>query len=255
MGTSRTVTAFCLKQHAFGEADALCVLFSREGGLVRAVAKGLRKPKSRVGGKLEPFRENAIMLAAGRRLDVVAQVETRRAFGALLKDFDALAAAMSANEVLLAFLPDNEPHAEIYDRYAELLEALAPGAPAETLLAAFELHVLGLMGYRPNLARCVGCDEAVSVETIHGLHLEQGGALCRACAGRGALGRAVALSPGVWQYLSRLQQLPLEAAKRISATPRVAAQARHALAAYVALHADQDLKAQGMFDWQAAPLP
>lgn len=250
MGMSRTVTAFCLKQHAFGEADAVCVLFSREQGIVRAIAKGLRKPKSKVGGKLEPFRENDVLLASGRRLDVIAQVETRHAYKEVLKDFDALAAGMSANEVLLAFLPDNEPQPVVYDRYAELLDALVPGAPAETLLAAFELHLMSLLGYQPNLEACVGCDEPITIESVYGLHLEQGGMLCRTCAARGGYGRALALSPGVWQYLHRLQHAPLEAARRIKAAPRVAAQARHALAAYVALHAEQDLKAQGMFDWQ-----
>lgn len=253
MERTYTLTAFTLRGYALAEADRILVLMTREHGLKRVVAKGLRKPKSRIGGRLEPFRENRVMLAKGKNMDVVVQAEGSRSYPDVSRDFEAMACAMSAAELLLAFLEDGDPQAEAYDLYAELLEALVPGASAETLLAGFELHLLDLLGYRPQLDACVGCDRPLAEDGhVAGLHIEGGGAMCDHCAGLHA-GRLRRLGPGAWSLLSALQDAPLAASAGSEIPQRLVSHCRHALKDYLSHRAERELRAQGMFDWQGAP--
>ena len=248
-----TVTAFVLRHHAFGEADKLLVLLTREEGLRRVVAKGLRKANSRIGGRLEAFRECSVVLARGRSLDVVTQVDSLRRFPEVAKDYDALACGMAAAELLLALLEEGDPAPEAYALFAELLGELGPGAPAELLLTAFELQLLEVLGYRPELGSCMGCDRPIEwAYDVAGLHIEGGQAICVHCEGL-VSGRVRRLSGAAWSLLCQLQETPLTEARTREAPAGVLGNCRHALREYLTFRAERELKAQQMFDWQPAP--
>lgn len=242
------LTAIALRGYALNEADRILVLMTREDGLKRVLAKGLRKPKNRIGGRLEPLRENSVQVAKGRNLDIVTQVDSLRSWPDVQRDFDCLAAAMGAAELLIAFVEEGDPHPEVYDLFVELLAALRPGAPAETLLAAFELQLLELIGYRPDLAACMACDRPLEAAEVYGLNVEGGGAVCVHCEGL-LSGRVRRLSPGAWQLMTRLQVTPLDACAQLHGEARLLANCRHVLKDYLSLRAERELKAQGMFDW------
>jgi DNA repair protein RecO (recombination protein O) len=248
-----TLTAFVLRQHAVGEADRVLVLLTREQGLRRALARGLRKAGSRLGGRLEAFREASVTLVRGRNLDVVAGAESLRRFPAVATDFDALAAGLAATELLLAFLAEDDPQPEAYDMYARLLGRLGPGAPAEVLLCAFELQLLDALGYRPELEACTACGDPITdASGFAGLAMEAGGAVCVGCEGQLA-SRPRRLTGAAWQLLVGLRSLDLEAGQPPEVPADLAAQARSALKAYTSFHAERDLKAQRMFDWKGEP--
>lgn len=249
------VTAFVLRHHAVGEADKILVLFTLEEGLRRAVAKGLRKANNRIGGRLEAFRECQIMLAKGRNLDVVTQVDSLRRFPGVSQDYDALACGMAASELVMAFLEEGEPVPEVYALFAALLAELGPGAPAEVLLTAFELQLLDLLGYRPELGVCLSCDRPIEwAYDVAGLHIEGGSAVCAHCEGL-VSGRVRRLSGAAWSLLTRLQETPLAETRAIEAPAGVLANCRHVLKEYLSYRAERELKAQGMFDWQPTPRP
>jgi DNA repair protein RecO (recombination protein O) len=249
MNRTYNLTAIALRGYALNEADRILVLFSPEEGLKRVVAKGLRKPKNRIGGRLEPFRENNIMLAKGRNMDVVTQVESLRSFPAIQQDFDLLAAAMSAAELLLAFVEEGVPAPDVYEHFVEFLGLLKPGAEAEVLLTAYELQLLELVGYRPELGYCLSCERPLDeAKDVQGLNIEGGGTICVNCAGQTA-GRLYPLSPGAWQLLQRLQETPLEECLRFKGTGTLLASCRHALKDYLSYRAERELKAQKMFEW------
>lgn len=251
MDRTYTVTAIALRGHALNEADKILTLLTRERGLLRVVAKGLRKPKNRIGGRLEPLREAEVMLARGKNMDVVVQAESTRTFPDAQRDFESLAGGMSAAELMAAFLEEDEPVPELYDLFAELLGLLGPAHDAETLLSAFELQLLELLGYRPELESCLSCErELDSGEQVWGLNIQGGGVVCTRCEGLSA-GRVYRLNAGAWQMLVKLQRTPLAECRRISAAPRVMSACRHALKDYLTYRAERELKAQRMFDWEA----
>jgi DNA repair protein RecO (recombination protein O) len=249
--TSRTymTLGIVLRHYPLKEADKLLVLFTREHGLKRVVAKGLRKSGNRIGGRLEPLRENQIQLAKGRSMDIVAQVESARRFTPLLEDLDRLATALGAAELLMAFLADDEPAPEIYDLFVLLLTALTPASHPEVLLSAFELQLLELLGYRPELESCLACERTIETgQEVYGLNIEAGGAICTDC--QGALpGRVRRMSAGGWQLLRKLQLTPLDGLAGVTDEPRRLAGMRHALREYLSFRAERELKAQSMFEW------
>jgi len=251
-----TLTAFVLRHHLVGEADKILALFSLEAGLRRVVAKGVRKASSRLAGRLEAFREAEIGLAKGRNLDVVTSADSLRRFPAIATDFDALAAGMAANELLLAFMEENDPHPAAYGLYAELLGLLGPPAPQRSLLllAAFELQLMELLGYRPDLTACVACDRPLARSTdVAGLHIEGGQVICVQCDGT-VSGRVRRLSGPAWQLLGTLQERPLaEVAVLGQVDEGILGNVRLALRDYVGWRAERDLKAQRMFDYAPAP--
>lgn len=251
MSVNRTypITAIALRGYPLNEADRILVLFSPDEGLKRVVAKGLRKPKSRIGGRLEPFRENQILLAKGRNMDLVTQVESLRSFPAIQTDYDSLAAAMSAAELLLAFVEEGVPSEDIYAHFVEFLGLLGPGTEAEVLLTAYELQLLDLVGYRPELQACLTCERPLEdAKQVRGLNIEAGGTVCWNCEGM-MPGRVYRLSPGAWQLLVTLQNTPLEACGRISGAGALLVSCRQALKDYLSFRAEKELKAQGMFEW------
>ncbi len=247
------LTAFVLRHHLLGEADKIVVLFSRERGLRRAVAKGVRRPKSTLAGRLEPFIENRVELLKGRSLDKVVQLDTLQRFPAVLTNLDGLASALSASELLLGLLQPDDPHPDVYDIFVELLQLLAPEGPHEILSLIFELQVLAALGYRPSLAACSRCDAALT-NPSPGTTWDApgGGCVCRSCSLQAPTGLRP-LSPGAWQLLRRLQHTPLRAAPGVTGDPGVLKQARSLLTAYTAARTERDLKARRMLDWAATP--
>ena len=249
------VTGIVLRHHALRESDKILVVLTREEGLKRVVAKGLRKAQNRIGGRLEPLRENQILLAKGRSMDVVTQVDSLRRFGAVMEDYDRLAAAFGAAEVLMAFLEEQDPLPEGYDLFVSLLENLTPGADPAVLLAVFELQLLAHLGYRPELAACMTCERAITAgEEVYGLNIEAGGAVCSHCVGLMS-GEVRRLTPGGWRLLRHLQDTPLADCRGIRAPAPMLSNTRHVLKAYMGFRAERELKAQGMFDWLPAETP
>jgi DNA repair protein RecO (recombination protein O) len=145
-----------LRTHKLGEADRIITLLTREHGKVRAVAKGVRKTKSRFGARLEPPGHVQLLLYEGRELDIVTQAETIDMFAPLRDDFDLLARALSMLEAADHVALDREPNAQLYGMLANALRTLAT-RDAPLVVPAFFLKLLALEGYRPQVEVCVVC--------------------------------------------------------------------------------------------------
>jgi DNA repair protein RecO (recombination protein O) len=165
-----------LRTHKLGEADRIVTFLSRDHGKVRAVAKGVRKTKSRFGGRLEPPTHVSLLLYQGRELDIVTQAETIDHFGALRDDYDRLSRAVSMLEAADQLGLEREPNPRLYQMLVGALRTLAT-RDAPLVVAAFFLKLLDLEGYRPQVEACVACG------TDSGLvawAIEEGGLRCSA---------------------------------------------------------------------------
>jgi DNA repair protein RecO (recombination protein O) len=165
-----------LRTHKLGEADRIVTFLSRDHGKVRAVAKGVRKTKSRFGGRLEPPTHVALLLYEGRELDIVTQAETLDHFGALRDDYDRLSRAVSMLEAADQVALEREPNPRLYQMLVRALRTLAE-RDAPLVVPAFFLKLLDLEGYRPQVEACVVCgDESGLVAWA----VEEGGLRCGA---------------------------------------------------------------------------
>lgn len=163
-----------LRTHKLGEADRIVSILTREHGKVRAVAKGVRKTKSRFGARLEPPTHLQLLLYEGRELDIVTQAETIDHFRAIRDDLDRLTRAVSMLEAADQLGLEGEPNPALYQMLLGALRALA-GHCGPLVVPAFFLKVLALEGFRPVVEQCVECGAA---DELVAFDLEAGGTRC-----------------------------------------------------------------------------
>jgi DNA repair protein RecO (recombination protein O) len=167
-----------LRTIRLGEADRIVTFVTQAHGKVRAVAKGVRKTKSRFGGRLEPTTHVAAQFYEGRELDIVTQVETLDHFRAIRDDLDRVAKATSLLEAVDQVAQEREPNSRLYTMLVGALRALA-AHDAPLLVPAFFWKLLSLEGAHPLLDRCAGC--GADDEEMVAFEMAVGGALCRTC--------------------------------------------------------------------------
>lgn len=165
----------------YGEADRILHLYTPERGRVSAIAKGVRKAKSRFGGRLEPyFRLNLVLYEGRSDLMTVTSAETVAAHPRLRESIAALDGAARACEAVARIFDDGEPHTGVYHLLANQLALLdresARAGRANSL--AFRLKLLLAAGFAPHLAGCASCGER---EHLVGFSGAAGGVVCGAC--------------------------------------------------------------------------
>jgi DNA repair protein RecO (recombination protein O) len=173
--------AIVLRRLDYGEADRILTLLTRSHGKVRAIAKGVRRAKSRAAGHLDLFSHSRMLLARGRNLDVVAQCERLHDPDHLAGDLVRTAYASLVAEVADKVLEERHPVADVFDLVADVLQALNrlecdPRAEASYFL----MRVLNLLGYAPQLQLCVHCERPLPEAPAQFSPL-LGGVLCSGC--------------------------------------------------------------------------
>jgi DNA repair protein RecO (recombination protein O) len=183
-GTTLKTEAIVLRSIRYGEADRILHLYSAKRGRIGAIAKGARRPRSRFGGRLEPFFRLDLVLHEGRgELLTVTQVATVDGYPRLRSSGAALGAGARACDAVLRLLDSAEPNPAAYNllcRYLTLLDDPAAGVAAarlETALA-FRLKLALAAGFAPELASCARCGEA---DHLVGYSGAAGGVACAAC--------------------------------------------------------------------------
>lgn len=186
-GTTLKTEAVVLRSIRYGEADRILHLYSKTRGRIGAIAKGVRKPKSRFGGRLEPFFRLDLVLHEGRgELLTVTSVATVDGYPRLRASGPALNAGARACDAVLRLLDSTEPNPPAYNllcRYLALLDDPAEerAAGLETALS-FRLKLALAAGFAPELASCAHCGEA---EHLSGFSGAAGGVVCAGCEGGG----------------------------------------------------------------------
>jgi len=179
-----------LRTMRLGEADRIVTMVTKGHGKVRAVAKGIRRTKSKFGGRLEPLSHVSLLCWQGRELDIVNQAEVTDTFRAVREDLARVAKAYTLLEVVDQLAQERHASPRLYDMLVGALRALeADDAPL--LVPAFCLKVLALEGTAPVLDQCASCG---ALDDLVAFDLVEGGALCRTCRrGRPVSAEAFAL--------------------------------------------------------------
>lgn len=175
--------AIVLRKTKLGEADVILTLLADDGRQVRGVAKGLRKPTSRFGGRLEPFAVVDLLLHTGRTLDVVTEARTVQTNADVRSDLDRSAAAAVAADILDKISLEGQTEERLFDLGATTLHVLGTARAEQLpqLVVAFILKALAMHGYRPELEECAMC--AAEASESGGFSLASGGVVCEACGG------------------------------------------------------------------------
>lgn len=199
-------------RHAdWGEADRLLVLYTREAGKLRAVAKGARKIRSRKAGHLEPFTRVKLLLAHGSDFWIVTQAETVDAYLPVREDLLRTGYASYVVELLDRFTYDEGENRALYQLLIETMGRVAVRPDPFVAVRYYEMRLLDLVGFRPNLVACQSCGEQIQPEDQF-FDALQGGVICPRCAGNFPAAREVKMN--TLKYLRHLQRSTFTEAAR-----------------------------------------
>ncbi len=172
-----------LRRHDFGETGRILTVFTPQYGKLRLLAKGVRRPGSRKAGHLEPFTRVDLMIARGRELDIITQAQALDIFPVLRKDLLQIGRAAYVVELIDRFTVAESDARQLYRLLVETLERLSGDTRHETILRYYEIRLLDLTGFRPELSRCLGCEDEILPQDQY-FSSSAGGVLCPNC-GRG----------------------------------------------------------------------
>ena len=197
------VEAVVLRHVDWGEADRLLSLYTREMGKIRSVAKGARKQRSRKAGHLEPFTRVTLQLARGRDLWIVTQAETVDAYLPMREDLALTGYTAYVVELLDRFTYEEGENRSLYALLVDTLGRISSGEPIFLAVRYYEIRLLDLLGFRPELFYCVQCQSEIKPEDQY-FSAEHGGVLCPGCGKRLAGSRPVSMQ--ALKYLRHYQR-------------------------------------------------
>lgn len=173
-----------LRSYPFGDSHRVVVLLSPNTGKMRTVAKGIRKTKSRFGGRLEPFTHVDLILYKGQNLDTITQVAIIEPFPHLRTNLDAVVAAGTMVEAVDAVAQEGESSMRLFLLLQRALRALDAGETGTDLITSFLLKLADVVGIAPSLTQCASCGR---VDDLHRFSFVGGGAICDRCRTEGAV--------------------------------------------------------------------
>jgi len=218
VGRSYKTEAVVLRSIRYGEADRILHLYTADHGRVGAIAKGIRKTSSRVGGRLEPLGHVELLLHQGRgELHTVTGVELIRPHSTVRDDSYRLAVGLIGAEAMLRLFTEQEANERAFGalaRFLDLLDEAPRGLRPELdpLGLSFQLKLLWLSGYLPHVGSCAECG---SEGPLAGYSPRAGGTVCSACSAG-----ALALSPDGLAGMDALLRSPLADAGASGLTER-----------------------------------
>ncbi len=180
-------TGVVLRTYKLRESDRIVVFHTAENGKVRAVAKGVRKTKSKFGARLEPMSHVRLLLYRGRELDIVSQAEAVEPLSPMLSSLDRASQGLAAIEAVDQLSLEREPNPQLYRMLVGVLRTIAT-SPSPLNVAAFYWKLLANEGMRPELDRCVRCGDTEPDAQFVAFDLNEGGVLCRSCRSGQAIG-------------------------------------------------------------------
>ncbi len=223
--------AVVLRRVDVGEADRVLTLYTPQRGKFRAIAKGVRRPTSHLGGHLELFIRSRLLLAKGRDLDYVTQAETVDPFIAFRDDPVLIWYPYYVAELLDRFSADNIENEVVYHLLLDTLGWIGRATNLDLLMRYYEVQLLGLLGYRPELERCLICKNPLQPTEGNAFSVAQGGMLCPACA---PSQRAAAISLPVFKVLRLLQRSRSYAeVNRVRVAETVGAEVKRVMSSYL----------------------
>jgi DNA repair protein RecO (recombination protein O) len=194
--------AFVLRTYSLAEADKICIFLTRELGKVRGVAHGARKLKSRFGSALEPFTQVALTYyqKEGRELMSISTCDILRShFHQGARDVQTATAFSYMAEMLIEFLPEQDPNEKFYRLVAAALEAIDQKKELDLVLRYVEVWTLRLAGFFPDARRCSVCGELVETDQPAYLAVD-GSPRCQSCSG----GNGTEVGPAMRRLIDRM---------------------------------------------------
>ena len=256
MSKNYTTNAINLTSYDFSENDKIVVMYSKEKGLIRGLAKGCKKPKSKLGATMQALVANKIIMNKGRNLDIVSQAEALESFKNLKKDFNKLSLSMYCAEIVSNYGVEEDANSnEIYELLYNGLNALSEKENTVDLLLCilrFQLKIMALTGLKISLNTCSNCGCGFIPNEKYKFSIVTGGIICPDCYKKltNLNGKIVSIHPKIIEFLSVLEKSDFDE-KTVydqKATPRICIVCFNLLKDYISYHSSKKFKTVDMIE-------
>ena len=237
--------AIIIKKIKLGEADRILTLYTPHLGKIQAVAKGVRRPRSKLAGHLELLTHSLVSLARGRNLDTIIGSQTINSFLPLKSNLELASYALYATELVNQFTAENIENHPLFELLLETMHNLCQGGDNELVLRYFELHLLDQVGYRPQLEQCVSCRLPLKA-TTNSFCPSAGGMLCPSCSQSQPL--SYPLSVNAQKVLRLLQDSDYSTAGKLKLTPELSHQLEMVMRDYLKYLLEREVKSVAWLD-------
>lgn len=237
--------AIVLRQRRLGDADKILTLYTANFGKVDAVAKGVRKTRSRTAGHVEPLTQATFQLAKGKTLEVVTQVETIESFQVLRDDLERMSRALYVCELLDKFTETHEANFELYRLLLDTLRRLSTRDDIDMAVRFYEMALLDATGYRPELEECVTCRTRLAA-VMNYWTAAGGGVVCAACRTEETAVRPI--SANAVKLLRLLLHGRFSDVSRVTIDEALGAELERALLEYVRWVLERDVRSVAFID-------
>jgi DNA repair protein RecO (recombination protein O) len=239
------IEAIILKKTKLGEADTILTLYTPDLGKIQGFAKSLRKTKSKMAGHLELLTHSQISLARGRNIDTITGAQTIDSFLPLKSDLNLSACGLYATELVNQFAADDVEDLPVFQLLLATLERLSQRDNSDLVLRYFELQLLDLVGYRPQLEQCVAGHKPLK-ETTNYFCPGAGGMVCADC--RLTQPFSYPLSLEAQKTLRLLQNSDYESIRGMTLAPDLSHQLEVIIRNYIRYLLERDVKSAAWLD-------
>lgn len=247
--TSFVTDAINLRAYNLSESDKIIVMYSRDKGLIKGVAKGVKKPKSKLGARMDLLVANKLMLHQGRNLNTISQAEALNTFNKTRRDMNKIFYSMYISEVVNNFGVEDDPcSAAIFDLLYEALQTISNAENKIQILIAvlkFQLKMMRISGFSLELDKCLCCGSKIENENM--LYSERlGGVVCVSCNEH--YGFTNVMHYKLRDFLSALANTEFDCSSEYEekATEKICDVAFELLKSYINLHSTKKFKSSAI---------
>ncbi|MDD5703281.1 MAG: DNA repair protein RecO [Dehalococcoidales bacterium] len=237
--------AIIIKKIKLGEADRILTLYTPDRGKIEGVAKGVRRPKSKMAGHLEMLTYSQVRMARGRNLDTIIGSQTIDSFLPLKNDLWLTSYGLYAAELVNQFTPMHVSTPALFNLLVETLRRLSRAENIDLTLRYFEIHLLDLVGYRPQLQECVACKVELR-PVVNVFCSNAGGILCPNC--KYEYPASFPMSVDALKVLRLFQKSSFDVVPRLKISPELSREIKNALASYIRYLLEREVKSATWLD-------
>lgn len=237
--------AIIIKKTKLGEAARILTLYTPHLGKIQAVAKGVRRPRSKMAGHLELLTHSQLSLVRGRNIDTITGTQTINSFLPLKSDLELSSCALYATELVNQFAAADVEDHPVFQLLLATMQRLSQGDNSDLALRYFELQLLSEVGFRPQLEQCVACHKPLK-ESTNSFSPGAGGMVCSSC--RPTQPFAYPLSWQAQKALRSLQGSDYESVSRLKLEPELSHQLKVVIRNYIRYLLERDVKSAAWLD-------
>jgi DNA repair protein RecO (recombination protein O) len=239
------IEAVITRKVKLGEADRILTLYTPDRGKIEAVAKGVRKTKSKMAGHLELLTYSQVRLARGRSLDTIIGSQTIESFMSLKNDLWLTSCALYCAELINQFTVAHVAIPSLFRFFLETLNYLSSSTNTDLTLRYFELNLLEMTGYRPQIQECTACHKPLKPETNY-FDYKAGGAICPECELR--CPGCFEISLDALKVMRLFQKCSFSMVERLKISPALSQELKTITSGYIRYHLEREVKSAAWLD-------